>query len=239
MANLLNNITELDNENIAHSVHCDVDDLLKHIIIKQKDLTILSQNIRSIYCNFDSFLVSLESLKIKVDIIVLTECWLNSKKLIPQIEGYTCFSTKNHLNQSDGVVMFINNSLNLKVKEIKLNHASCIQIQHGTTTILGIYRSPSNPNADIFLGSLETHLDNIKAHKSVILVGDININLTPKQTETSQERQNRLNYLNNNMMSTKGLLPGHVFHTRETRCLDQFFLKINKSVTTANIAVLG
>lgn len=45
------------------------------------DLRIIDQNIRSYYKNVDEFLVILESLKIKLHCIVLTERWLDEFKI--------------------------------------------------------------------------------------------------------------------------------------------------------------
>lgn len=51
MDSLLTNIQEIDNSEIAQSLQCDIGDLSKYINFKEQDLTILSQNICSIYCN--------------------------------------------------------------------------------------------------------------------------------------------------------------------------------------------
>lgn len=76
----LQTLHELDNINIARSVQCNISDIDKHININKDDLTIISQNIRSIYHNFDDLLLSLSSFKFDTDIIILTECRLSSKK---------------------------------------------------------------------------------------------------------------------------------------------------------------
>lgn len=77
----------------------------------------------------------------------------------------------------------------------------------------------------------------MKTHKNVILTGDININLIPKISELTYERNNRSNYLN--MLSPHGYLPGHVLPTREANCLDHFFLKLNKNIVSARVAVVN
>lgn len=75
------------------------------------DLRIIDRNIRSYYKNF--FLVFLESLKIKFHRTVLSECWLDELKNPDQIDGYNMFRSYNSLNQNDGVVVYIDNSLSV------------------------------------------------------------------------------------------------------------------------------
>lgn len=189
-------LKELDKIEIATSIECDYSDLSTHLTINKKDLTIISQNICSIYCNFDDFIVTLSSFDFEIDIIILTECRLDINKPIPQISGYHSFCTTYHMNQNDGVVVFIKNTLNPKIKEIKLTHASCIQVDVLNNSILCIYRSPSIPNAESFINSLTTCINNLSTEKNIIIAGDININIRPKETETSYEYKNRISYLN-------------------------------------------
>lgn len=75
------------------------------------------------------------------DILVFTECRLNPKKTIPFFNNYTYFATTKHLNQNDGVVIYIKFGTNvLNVKETKLDHALCLQVETNDSTILGISR---------------------------------------------------------------------------------------------------
>ena len=117
-----------------------------------------------------------------------------------------------------------------------LAQASCLQVDVLNNTILCIYRSPSNTNVDSFIDSLSSHLDTLASQKTIIIAGDININIRPKPVEQSYEHNNRTNYLN--MLSVYGILPGHVLPTRVESCLDHFMLKFNKSKLLAFVAVL-
>lgn len=236
MTDSLQNITEIDKIEIARAIECDCVELNKHIYVNRKDLTILSQNIRSIYCNFDDFLLTLSIIKFEVDIIILTECRLSTNKPIPQLSNYQSYMTTRQLNQNDGVVVYVKNTLKPRVKEISLSQASCLQLDVLNNTILCIYRSPSNTNTDSFVDSLSTHLESITSQKSIVIAGDININIITKPTEQSHEQKNRTNYLN--MLSLHGILPGHLLPTRDKTCLDHFMLKINKKKFSATIAIL-
>lgn len=232
----LNTLQELDTFEIGRSYICETDELRKFSPIHKNDFTVISQNIRSIYHNFDDFTIMLHSLNINVDVIVLTECRLSSEKPIPQLPNYTSFSTTFHLNQNDGVVLYVKSSLMHKIKEIKLVHASCLQVDILNHTLLCIYRSPSNTCADHFIHSLDTHLCSLGSQSNIVIAGDININISPREREQSYELSNRLNYLN--MLSSHGILPGHSLPTRENSCLDHFMIKIDKSKVAASIAIL-
>lgn len=179
MDNIHTTINEIDKAQIATTVKCDIQDLTKFINIYKNDFTIISQNIRSIYCNFDDFQATISHLKFDLDTLILTECRLSVDKPVPLLPNYTSLATKFNLNQNDGVVTYIKSNLKANMKEIKLKHASCIQINVFDHIILCIYRSPSNANACNFIDSLGTHLESIKAHRNIIITGDININFIP------------------------------------------------------------
>jgi hypothetical protein len=237
MDNTLLTLNQLDNLSIAQSFECLPEDLYKHTNINKFDFTIVTQNIRSIYSNIDDLRLALSSLSVNIDILILSECRLNPIKPIPPLDSYSTFSTTNHLNQNDGVVTYIKNTHKAKVKEVKLSQASCLEITVSNIKILGIYRSPSNHNTDSFISSLSDYLETIKINKNIIITGDININIIHKLNEQSQERTNRLSYLN--MLSMHGLLPGHLLPTRDKTCLDHVMLKIDKSKTCATVGVLN
>lgn len=90
-------------------------------ICRASNFSVISQNIRSIYRNFDDLQTSISSLEFKVDAIILTECHLNVDKSIPQLDNHNSFVTTNHLNKSDGVVIYLK-KYEAKVLEVKLMH---------------------------------------------------------------------------------------------------------------------
>lgn len=237
MDSSLQTLQEIDDTEIAKSVTCSIGDLPIHLPVKKYRLNIVHQNIRSIYRNFDDFEISLSQLKHDVDVIILTECWLGLDKPIPHLTNYTAYFTTRFLNQNDGVIAYIKNNHRVKIKEIMLTHASCIQITIFNYIILGIYRSPSKSKADDFINSLDLYLETIKSQQNIIITGDMNINLASKHNEQTCERNNRQNYLTS--LTMHSILPGHSFPTRELACLDHFMLKLNKKRTLAFIAVLN
>lgn len=228
---------ELDNTEIANSIITNIEHVHNYIQQENSNFTVLTQNIRSIYSNFDDLQVNLSQLQHDSDVLILTECRLNYNRQLPLLNNYTSYYTKSQLNQNDGVVVYVKNIHQPQVTEIKLTHASAIQISISDFTIIGIYRSPSNVCVDNFIASLNLHLDTIKTHKNVIITGDININLVSRDIEIPQQRNNRLNYLN--MLAGHGLLPGHCLPTRLLNCLDHVMLKIDKCCGSAFVAVLN
>lgn len=230
--------SEIDNVEINKAMTCDISELCKMTNSPNKSLTIISQNIRSIYKNFNELEISLASFSLEIDIIVLTECCLNNDKPIPSMTSYTSYKTTNHLNKNDGVVIYIKNNLNARVQEVKLEKSSCLQIDIENMSILGIYRSPStNNNINTFINSLNNHLESLKNKSNIILTGDININILPHPEEESNDRYNRLKY--QNMLAIHGLIAGHCLPTRINNCLDHFMLKIQNNNINCTIAVLN
>lgn len=179
MDSSLKTLQDIDDAYIVQSVECSADDLHKYSEIQNNNsFKIVAQNIRSIYCNLDNVILTMFSLGIDSDIIILTECRLNSDKQIPNIQNYTNYCTTKLMNQNDGVVAYIRNTIQVKVNEISLSHAikSSLQITTTSYIILAIYRSPSNYKADEFISSLNIHLESIKSINNICITSDININ---------------------------------------------------------------
>ncbi|KAL0831829.1 hypothetical protein ABMA28_001359 [Loxostege sticticalis] len=183
MNNNLNIISEVDQIKIANAISCDIDDVLDTLQIKEKDLIIVTQNIRSAYFNFNDFLISLAQLNFDPDIIILSECWLCEYKPTPIIPNYKSYSSSRYFNRSDGVIVYIRDRHDAKVNEIQLLDASSIQIQINKNTIIAIYRSPSISNIDRFLDSLNKHLETLGSQTQIVIAGDININILPREDE--------------------------------------------------------
>lgn len=240
MNNTLQTINNIDSIETAQTINCSPDDLNRLIKRNPADITIVTQNIRSIYSNHNDLLLNLHSLKTDIDLITLTECRLDTSKPIPQIHNYLPYQTFNHLNKADGVVVYVKNTHKTSVEEVTLTHASCLQINFHSPnelTVLAIYRSPSKPKSDEFTNSLNNHLNTIASCKNIIVTGDININLIYNETEHSYDRLNRLTYLN--MLAMHGLLPGHSLPTRGKNCLDHFMVKLDPTNASVTVAILS
>ena len=234
----LSSLKEIDNIEIANSVTLDIQNQSrnqKYKLINQ--LTVITQNIRSIYKNFDDLQVTLSRLTYDFDVLILTECRLHITKPVPYLTNYTSYQTQNLLNQNDGIVIYVHNKHKVLTSELRLSNASGLQLIMKKFAILGIYRSPSHLDACNFTDSLDEHLNSMSNYKNIYILGDINIDIITTPKETSQERRNRLHYLN--VLSTHGLLPGHTLSTRDDSCLDHVFLKIDNIHNAASVSVLN
>ncbi|XP_072936542.1 uncharacterized protein, partial [Epargyreus clarus] len=194
-------------------------------------LTILTQNIRSIYKNIDAFIVTLKSLKFDCDVLVMTECHLSYNKSVPPLSNnYNTHYTKNNINQCDGVTCYIKKNLVYTVSEPPIKNASCLLVTLKDTVIIGIYRTPSIRNTDEFISSLQSLLYKYKKFKNIILTGDINIDIKFNTNDSNCD-----NYLTT--LAYHGLLPAHRLPTRDKMCYDHIMLKSTfsaKSVVLSN-----
>ena len=185
----------------------------RSIMSDKRSLKILSLNIRSINCNFDNLILMIQDLQSDLDIIILTEAWIGNSFVEKQIKGYSTFYTKNNYTQNDGVIAYVNHTIqNATVSEVKLEGANCLQINlNNTINIIGVYRSPSVSNISIFLETLDNLLRK-NVSNDLVLCGDLNISLCGK-------KHNQVNdYLE--VMTLHGL---HCLVNKPTRgnnCLD-------------------
>lgn len=185
----------------------------------QGKLYILTVNIRSIHSNFDKLAIFLTSLKSHVEIIVLTECWINKSSLIPNMPGYHSFFTKNTLNQNDGIIIYVKENLNIKCYEPHVEEGTClsIAIPQIDCYIITSYRSPSYRNPNKYVNSLDKLLESVHA-RNIILTGDININIMSGSVSACSQE-----YLD--MLSSHGLAQGINIPTRQNSCIDHFMVK--------------
>lgn len=198
--------------------NCDI------AITSVHNFKLLSLNIRSLNRNFDNFAITLQRIKISIDVIILTECWLDEYTVIPQLQSYISYKTQNYINQNSGLVVYIRDTINASVTEPNISEADCLLIDlDNNITIFGIYRPPSFRNINNFLCSLHDKLD-VYQNKSklLILAGDININIL--DTTSNQE----LEYLC--MTAENGLFPAITKPTRSGACLDHIFVNSIRNV---------
>lgn len=220
---LTNNIDEITTSN---SIICEPEECSSYINTNQYSINIISQNIRSISRNFDSFTTLLHRIGVKPDIIVLSECWLSCNRHLPRMVDYSCTASTRLFNQNDGLVLYTKNDLNLAIYEPEFSEANCIVItMKNTLAFIAIYRPPEFKNTNNFIYSLDCVLSTLDKFQSVIIMGDINVNIL-KDSNDSQVGK----YLN--MLASHGLLPAHTFPTWGNSCLDQVSLKTRQKSNT-------
>lgn len=203
---------------------------------------VLSFNIRSLQHNFLPLLTTLRRFDMEFDALVLTECWLQDSSLIPQLPGYNVFHTKNYTNKCGGVTIYVKNCWSSNAKEPSFDDANCLIVNVANTLkIVGIYRSPAVRNLDKFNSSLEILLDSTRGHNSVLITGDMNIDLMEDPPTCGNDSYQCL-------MSEYGFLPAITEPTRGKACLDHAFLMTkgrslglvcNSSLTDHDIVIIG
>ena len=159
-------IEDLDNLKVARSSALDVENCESAIKTLQNPFCMLSQNIRSINCNYTNFLTLLERSRVNWDVIVLTECWLTESTIIPYLDGYKSTATTSHINKNDGIVVYYKEALQLSILEPVFQTASCKLLKiNDNIAIICLYRSPSNNNIDNFITSLNECLLSLSSIK--------------------------------------------------------------------------
>ena len=83
---------------------------------KVDDFSILHVNIRSIQKNFEKLKFLLSKLNYTFKIICLSETWCNDQKSIPHLQNYNFLHQGRQNKKGGGVLIFVHNSLNFKVK---------------------------------------------------------------------------------------------------------------------------
>lgn len=187
---------------------------------------ILHQNIRSYNKNFDEFLVLINSFKSKFNCIILTEAWLNDDSDLMSLDGYNLFRSYNSLNQCDGVVVYIDNSLSVSCSQLLIGGvATGLSLNFpwagAACNLLCIYRGPSSP-LPIFINGLEQHLINsAKASRLKIIAGDINCDILHPQLNSPEERYIDLLY-------DLGFFAciDKVTRSLSNTCIDHFFVNL-------------
>lgn len=205
---------------------CDIENCQSQMDNSKHFLKLLNQNIRSISCNMPGLETLIARSKIHWDIMVLTECWLKSNPNIPILNGYNRFATSNNIIQNDGVVIYVNNSLSIAVEEPSFAEANCLVAKFDfDVVIIAIYRSPSYKNLSKFQTSLDNILAKYSTYGTVILTGDININISGEFLDVTSS-----DYLE--LAAYHGLLPAHTIPTRLNSCLDHILLKTKAQAST-------
>lgn len=153
------------------------------------------------------------------DVILLTECWLNDNSIIGNIPGYAAYSSKRNINQNGGVVAYVRDQWSVWVSEPDLIEACGLLLEiPGIISIVGIYRSPSFSSISNFVHSLDQILSNLKNKSTIVVAGDINIDiLDPKCLHNDPSE-----YLC--MTAGHNIRPAVTLPTRLDACLDHILV---------------
>lgn len=146
-----------------------------------RSLSVFQTNIRSFNKNFDELIIYLNFFINKLDVIVLTECWLAEGGVGTGLEGFDLFQTDTHRNQNDGVIVYVNKLLSATATQVTLGDVYGLGLGFTFSEkefhILAVYRTfDSNP--DLFVTEVEKYFSNINKRKMCILLGDMNLDTT-------------------------------------------------------------
>lgn len=229
MANDTEITDDIDLINTPVAITCVPEELNNQTKITKTSLSLLTLNIRSINClnNFSELEVLLQRLNCRVDIITLTECWLDNHKPIPTLQGYKSFHTSKYINQNNGVVVYVRDNLKVTAHEPGIDDCDClvITLENGYT-VVSIYRPHEFENPTKFIYSLDDWLTSNSNIPNIIVTGDININIVPTVITNIA-----LKFLNT--LAMQGLMPTHYLPTRESSCLDHMHAKTTHDIFTA------
>jgi exonuclease III len=172
---------------------CEVKGKGEEQIRSGNNLNILHQNIRSLWGKCGELEILLETEVTKVEVLCLTEHWLNYHKLQAiNINHFTLASAFCRGNSDHGgLCILVKKGVTTKelkfVKEIgegKSFELSAIELVRYAVIIICIYRSPDG-KIDTFFNKLELVIQKLmKKHKTLILCGDWNINLLQPSPHT-------------------------------------------------------
>jgi hypothetical protein len=189
-------------------------------------LSLLNLNIRSLDKHFDELQAILADFEYRFDIIVCTETWNIVDPIYYNISGYNIIYNHGTLNQNDGTVIYVKDTIPAQDSIINIGPIKVIRVEltpnNYNNNIFGltaIYRSPST-DPEIFINDLNTYIKENCTHPDEIITGDINIDIS-KYSELSETYLNCL--IENGFISTINK------HTRvqnnSASCIDHIFLK--------------
>lgn len=207
------------NTHQIQTITCDNTYNLKTHINNKKGIKILHMNIRSAKKNLDEFSIFLDSIGPDIDVIILTEAFLQDSHATHCLPRYILIESTQHITKNDGVLIFIKDKWKIEHKKIEITDCTSLLVnissKETNIDLLGIYRTPSIKNIDPFLNSI----DNTLKQTQPIIIGDINLDILKSNTNSEH-------YLN--ILAEHGYISCINNYTRITNnsksCIDHIFL---------------
>lgn len=198
--------------------------------IASYNFKIYHMNVRSVAKNIDKLFIFLHQLTTDFDVIILTETRQIDDHHIYNINGYTTFYNHGKLNQNDGIIAFVKNTLEVNMTIIKLGDVTAMKLlikEKFNVSIMAIYRSPSTCVKKINLDLL-SYLQNSEKCDLDVITGDMNINLLDDCSDTEEYKNimscfDYVSYINDNTR-----MPSYT-------CLDHFFIRQKGNIGDINL----
>jgi len=189
---------------------------------------IIHQNIQSLRENFDLFLVHLNSLKSKPDIIFLSEIWIYDSECDSfSIPGYSFNSSCNNSYRAGGVAVYFRNDLNCTCSNFNFKTCDVLKlvccVDNINLTFICFYRIQTFDIAEFLIDF--SNVVSTESTKNLVLLGDFNIDLLGRTT--------RINDVNEYLWSIASFglesVISQVTRPRSKSCLDHILLRINNN----------
>lgn len=201
------------------------------------DFTIVHKNIRSINKNLDEFKILLHQINHEFDCIVFSETWRIEDADLYRLPGFHLLYNNGQINQNDGLVVYIAETLSYDYKVVDIGVIKAIQVTvfhcNKRLLITAIYRPPSTCPRDFNLNLYE-YVKNCRRDVDVhVFVGDINIDILSSE-EAAED------YLN--ILNEEGFVSTINNYTRiqnnSKSCLDHIFLRQKHTVVEKSIPII-
>lgn len=219
----------------TNSMNKNVDDLNKKLEKYEKSkktIKVFQLNAESMkninrFSNLQSYI---EAINLSLDIIVITETWLQTSDISPFnpyiLNGFD-FISQCRNGRGGGIVVYVNKKLDYEVIEIKsfpptnpIDKAKIrVKLQHESLDIVSYYRPPYTSNISAFTDDLEQEMSQA-GRKKMFIVGDINVNALTDQSFI--EMINNYSFILSNNYATRpstGSILDHVILNFYNCCL--------------------
>ena len=149
-------------------------------------ISIMHVNSRSLFKNYDDFVVFLSCVKHKFSVIGISETWFKqtTDTRMFDIPGYSLLQVCRSNKRGGGVLLYIRDGIDYKLRnDLSGEHAGFESIfveivTDDSKSIVGcVYRAPDN-DIPSFIQSFDHHMQIIgQERKDIYLMGDFNVNL--------------------------------------------------------------
>lgn len=221
----------MDELNVLCSQNDEIKDLAEfksffsHLSNNNEKINIIHLNIRSLRMNFNNFLLHIHDIINELNIIILTEIWINDYEINQyQIDGFDLIAQTRIYNKSGGIILYIKKNILFKniSESIKFQTAESISIflPKINLKIISIYRSHLF-QANLFNNELEINLKKLN-NKNTIIIGDMNIDINKNFIENNNYIDILLNNGYTSYINTPTSKSGN-----KIACIDHIFIKNN------------
>ena len=152
--------------------------------IEGTNISIIHINIRSMNKNMDEFMLKMDLIKYKFDVIIVSETWLESNDMF-DLEGFSAFHSIRHHKKGGGVSAFVKSYLTADaIPELTVvnDQFESIGVRIKLSQdifIIGTYRPPSS-SIDEFNSEYFEMVNKVNCKDLCVLIGDFNIDTLEK-----------------------------------------------------------